>query len=217
MTVAVHRDWMPGYTGASRSLISPKRTALSRKQAFVLFAGLASALVAMPAGNAFAQDAAPSALSETYGDWVIQCATVQNHPQGGAAAKPKSTCQMSQELRQDKTGQRALLIVFNRSGTDKPPLSGTIVAPFGLELQAGLSLLLKEDVYVKTSYRTCLPQGCIAPIAANAEFEEALRANEKLTVAMTASDTGQPVKLDVSLKGFAQSLDRLTALSARDE
>ncbi|MER8573288.1 invasion associated locus B family protein [Mesorhizobium sp. M1409] len=116
-----------------------------------------------------------------------------------------------------KTGQRVLLIVFNRNGKDKPPLSGTIIAPFGLDLQAGLSLLIKEDVYVKTSYKTCLPQGCVAPIAANGEFEEALRANEKLSVAMTASDTGQPVKLDVSLKGFAQGLDRLAALSARDE
>ncbi|MER8373462.1 invasion associated locus B family protein [Mesorhizobium sp. M1406] len=214
--MAVHKDRMAGCSGAGRSLISPGRTARSRKKAFVLFARLACAPVMMPS-HSFAQDAAPSALSETYGNWVIQCALVQNQEQGGTAAKPRSTCQLSQELRQDKTGQRVLLIVFNRNGKDKPPLSGTVIAPFGLDLQAGLSLLIKEDVYVKTSYKTCLPQGCVAPIAANGEFEEALRANEKLSVAMTASDTGQPVKLDVSLKGFAQGLDRLAALSARDE
>jgi invasion protein IalB len=163
-----------------------------------------------------AHDAAPSALSETYGDWVIQCAMAQSQPQGDTAAAPKNNCQMSQELRQGKTGQRALLVVLNRQGKDKT-LSGTIIAPFGLDLQSGLSLLLKEDVYVKASYKTCVPQGCVAPIAANGEFEKALRANEKLSVAMTATDSGQPVTLDVSLKGFAQGLDRLTALSARND
>ena len=28
-----------------------------------------------------AQDAAPSALSETYGDWIVRCATLQAGPE----------------------------------------------------------------------------------------------------------------------------------------
>lgn len=208
--------WMPVSSSATLcSLLCAGRRAMSGRGRRALFAAaLALAPMAMSAARARAQDAAPSALSETYGDWVVQCAAVQGQPQG-EAGEAKNNCQMSQELRQGKTGQRALLVVLNRQGKDKT-LSGTIIAPFGLNLQVGLSLLVKQDVYIKSAYKTCLPQGCIAPIVANGQFEAALRENEKLIVAMTASDTGQPVRLDVSLQGFAQGLDRLTTLSARN-
>lgn len=199
---------------STRAFIKPKNLS---SLSFAILAAVVNGFSVLPASQSFAEEAVPSALSETYGDWVVHCAVANRQDAANAVHESNNTCQMSQELRQTKTGQRALLIVFSRNGKDKSVLSGTIIAPFGIDLQAGLSLLIKNDVYVKASYSTCLPQGCLAPIAANDQFEKALQENEKLIVAMMASDTGQPVRLDVSLKGFGQSLERMTALSKRGE
>ncbi|PWK68258.1 invasion protein IalB [Aminobacter sp. AP02] len=166
------------------------------------------------AGQANAQDVTPSALSETYGDWIVQCVNAAAPKQQEQEPATKRICQVSQSLAQGNSNQRILMIVFEDTAKDKQPLAGTVIAPFGIDLQSGLALRIKDDVYAKAAYKTCLPQGCVAPVAVDAKFEAALRANEKLTVAMTASDTGAPVTLDVSLKGLAQSLDRLKKLAA---
>src|SRR5262245_23211903 len=160
-----------------------------------------------------AEDAGPSALSETYGDWVVKCATVQ--PGGKTDAKPKSVCQMSQELLQGQSGKRALLIVFGIDETGV--LSGTIIAPFGLDLKSGLSLKMADTVYLEAPFKTCVPQGCVAPAAVNSKLQTAMRDGDKLTVAMTAADSGQTINMDVSLKGFGQAYDRLAALSKKKE
>jgi len=162
-----------------------------------------------------AEDAGPSALSETYGDWVVKCATVQ--PEGKPDSKPKSICRMSQELTQGQSGKRALLIVFGFDATDNGILSGTIVAPFGLDLKSGLSLKIADAVFLEAPFKTCLPQGCVAPAAVNSKLQTAMRGGEKLTVSMTAADSGQPINMDVSLKGFGQAYDRLAALSKKKD
>ena len=179
-------------------------------------AAACGAVVLGAVGQASAQDATPSALSETYGDWIVQCANAPTPKQEGQEAATKRICQVSQSLAQGNSNQRVLMIVFEGAAKDKP-LAGTVIAPFGIDLQSGLALRIKDDVYAKAAYKTCLPQGCVAPVAVDAKFEAALRANEKLTVAMTASDTGAPVSLEVSLKGLAQSLDRLKKLGVASE
>ena len=162
-----------------------------------------------------AQDAAPSALSETYGDWIVRCATLQ--AEGQNESKPKSVCQMSQELQQGQSGKRALLIVFDINATGNGLLSGRIIAPFGLDLKSGLSLKIADAVYLEAPFKTCLPQGCVAPTIVNSELLAAMRDGQKLTVAMTAADSNRPVNMDVSLKGFGQAYDRLTALSEKSK
>jgi invasion protein IalB len=162
-----------------------------------------------------AEDAAPSALSETYGDWVVSCATVQAADKKDS--ERKSACQMSQELRQGQSGKRALLILFGIDATDKTLLSGTVVAPFGLDLKSGLTLRISDNVHLEAPFKTCFPQGCVAPVGADSKFQAAMRTGEKLTVVMKAADSGQAVNMDVSLKGFGQAHDRLTTLSAKNK
>lgn len=156
-------------------------------------------------------DVAPTAQSETYGDWVIQCANMEISTEGGLPATKKRICQVSQSLAQGNSNQRVLTLVLESSAKNKQPLMGTVIAPFGVDLPSGLSLRIKGEVYSKAAYKTCLPQGCVATVAVDSKFEAALRANEKLTVTLIMSN-GTSVDLDVSLKGLNESLDRLKSI-----
>ncbi len=178
------------------------------------------AITALPLGavdRAGAQEAAPSALSETYQDWVVECATAQTEQKEGEKHAGKRVCQISQSLLQANSRERVLTIAFVVPSDGKGGLSGSIVAPFGLDLQSGIKLRVEKETLLNGSFKTCLPQGCLAPLTADDKVEQALRDSAKLLVEMTAADSGQRVDLSVSLKGFSQSLDRLKTLAATTE
>src|SRR5262245_27436872 len=68
-----------------------------------------------------------SSLQETYQDWRLSC----------ESAAPRAICTVSQRQTQ-QNGQRVLAIELVRNGKDI--LSGNLVLPFGLLLDAGASL-----------------------------------------------------------------------------
>lgn len=168
-------------------------------------------------GQSFAQEPAPSALSETYQDWVVQCATAQVTEKDGKKQSGGRICQISQELLQASSRERVLTIAFDAAQGEGKGLSGTIIVPFGLDLQSGITLRLEKKALLKAAFKTCLPQGCLVPIAADGALEKELRAGAKLIVEVATADTGQRLELGVSLKGFSQSLDRLMKLAAATE
>lgn len=110
-----------------------------------------------------------------------------------------------------------MTIAFGPPSDGKGGLSGSIAAPFGLDLQSGITLRIEKETLLKASFKTCLPQGCLASLIADDKVERALRAGAELLIEMTAADTGQRVDVTVSLKGFSQSLDRLKKLAATTE
>jgi invasion protein IalB len=153
-----------------------------------------------------AQDEQPSSMQETYDDWMVQCHTVAKED-----IKTKS-CEMSQELRQKDSNQRVLAIgIVPASGDLKT--RATVIAPFGLLLANGLAVEVAEKELMRGTFKTCLPAGCIVEINLSDELIKTLAANEKASVVMTASDTGQPVRTNISLKGFLLAWNRLVALS----
>jgi invasion protein IalB len=70
-----------------------------------------------------------------------------------------------------------------------------------------------EEEVLRGAYRTCLPAGCVAEIDLPAETIKKLEAAEAASILMTAN-SGQPVKTDVSLRGFAAAYQRLTELTS---
>ncbi len=145
----------------------------------------------------------PSTLSETYEAWTVQCA---NRMEGEQA---KRTCQMSQELLQQGTGQRVLMVAI---GNTDQGARATMVLPFGLRLSDGVSVNIAEEEVLRGAYRTCLPAGCVSEIDLAEELLGKLANAETASVLMTA-DNGQPVKTDVSLKGFKPAYQRLVELA----
>ncbi len=167
--------------------------------------GLFAASVLMVAGGRAAAQTAglpggASSLSETYRDWVVACQVADN----------AKRCVMSQQ-QSHQNGQRLLAIELDAptGGT----VSGTLVLPFGLTLDTGVTFQIDEMPAMQPlGFRTCLPVGCLVSVNFDAPTLVALRAGAALKVNTTA-DGGAPAPFSISLQGFGTALDRVEALS----
>ncbi|MBP2449070.1 invasion associated locus B family protein [Rhizobium leguminosarum] len=141
-----------------------------------------------------------SSLNETYKDWRVACS------QQSAAKR----CVLSQ-VQAQQDGQRVLAIELNpQSGNT---VSGTLVLPFGLALEPGISFQIDEKPAMQpVRFRTCVPGGCLVAVAFDAPTLVALRAGTVLKLKAVA-DGGAAVPFSISLQGFATALDRVGTLS----
>jgi len=147
--------------------------------------------------------AAPSSLSETYGQWIVRCAT----PEVGEGAAPAvQLCEMAQDLYQRDSGQRILAISL-QPGTGEGA-SLTLITPFGLLLSEGITIEVDEAVLLQTGFRTCLPAGCVAVAELDQANVDALAIGQNATVIMTSTNT-QQLSITVSLDGFTSAWNRL--------
>ena len=171
-----------------------------------LMAGLVAGLT-LGSGETMAQtvNEAPTSLTETYGDWVVRCVSPE-----AAEGQPASgrVCEMTQELQQQQTGQRVLAL-----SVQKAESSGrlTVVAPFGLLLSEGVKLSVGEMPLVALGFTTCLQAGCIAVSNLEAAAIDTLAAGDQVVVEMTDTND-QPLKLNVSLRGFTAAWNKLASL-----
>jgi invasion protein IalB len=123
------------------------------------------------------------------------------------------TCAVSQQLFDKKTNKRVLLIAL--SAEDQGGVKGSLVMPFGLALDSGVTLQIDDGPLTKPiHFRTCLPGGCIIPLEWPAATVQALGAARSLKAAAVADD-GQPAPFTISMKGFASALDRAVALTLK--
>jgi invasion protein IalB len=152
---------------------------------------------------------APTSLTETYRDWVVRCATAPSVE--GQTASPVRICEMTQELRQQDSGQRVLALSVIQSADDADTASLTLVSPFGLLLSAGIQIEVSEAALLDMAFRTCLPAGCIALSDLTADQIGTLAEGETATVILTDTN-GQTLRLDVSLAGFTAAWNRLKEL-----
>ncbi len=166
---------------------------------------MAAALLAIAGQSAVAAEKTPalpggaSSLQETYQDWALTC-------RGGS----RVACAILQQQRQ-KNGRRVLAVELQAGSGDT--LSGTLVLPFGLHLDSGVTLQVDDTTALKPSrFSTCLPAGCLVPLALDKETTAALRAGSTLHLKAESVD-GKKLTFSVSLKGFAAALQRLKALA----
>jgi invasion protein IalB len=151
---------------------------------------------------------APTSLTETYRDWVVRCATAP--PVEGQTASVR-ICEMTQELRQQDSGQRVLALSVIQAADSTDTASLTLVSPFGLLLSAGIQIEVTEAPLLDMAFRTCLPAGCIALSDLTADQIKVLAAGETATVVLTDTND-QTLRLDVSLAGFTAAWNRLKDL-----
>jgi invasion protein IalB len=156
---------------------------------------------------AIAQDAVSalpngaSSVQETYQDWLVTCVQAE-------AAK---RCALSQQQSQ-ADGQRVLAIELLPSKDGG--LTGAMVLPFGLALDAGATLQVDEQAPLGSlRFSTCLPAGCIVPIRFDDAVVLGLRQGSSLKVNLSLEGSAEPVPLTISLRGFSVALDRTMALS----
>ncbi|MDW6023141.1 invasion associated locus B family protein [Mesorhizobium sp. BAC0120] len=142
-----------------------------------------------------------SSLQETYQDWRLACQT----------ATPQHICSLSQQQTQ-QSGQRILAIELRKDGNNG--LSGNLILPFGLLLDAGVILQIDDgQKRAPLRFSTCLPAGCVVPLSFDAEYIAALQSGTVLHVRVQSADAKE-LGLSISLKGFSAGLDRLQALGS---
>lgn len=92
-------------------------------------------------------------------------------------------------------------------------LAGSLVLPFGLQLDAGATLQIDDGQPLQPlRFSTCLPAGCVVPLSLDEGTVAALRAGSALKIKVKSADQ-KDVVLPVSLKGLAPALDRLSVLA----
>lgn len=147
-----------------------------------------------------------SALEETHGDWRVIC-----------VPRPDGThCAISQQLVDTKTRQRVVAIELTPADGER--LTASLALPFGLRLAAGITLQI-DDAQASAPYafHTCVPAGCLVPIAMDAATTAALAAGTRLAIGATAAEGGSPVRFEISLTGLAGATARARALATARE
>jgi invasion protein IalB len=142
-----------------------------------------------------------SAITETYGDWIVKC-VVDN------AVK---LCTLSQTQNTKDTGQRLFAIeLLAREGKAE----GNMLMPFGLKLDAGAVLKLDGKDLEQVRFSTCTVQGCLLPVVFPTGVSEMMSRAKTLTIAAQSINGGQAVIINVPLNGFAAALDRTIQLGS---
>lgn len=163
-----------------------------------------SALVSTAAAQEVSLPGNASSLSEAHGSWTVQCAIVP--AADGAQTK---RCSLSQQQVAQQTGQRALMIELT---AENETAKGTLVLPFGLDLQQGVAYQLDEGANgPRQHFRTCLPIGCTLEIDFDADTIASLKAGAVLKVKAIPLG-GQEMTFPISLAGFASAYDRVVEL-----
>ncbi|MDQ8730429.1 invasion associated locus B family protein [Bradyrhizobium sp. LHD-71] len=143
-----------------------------------------------------------SSINETYGDWTVDCRLAEGRKQ----------CLLSQAQGNSQTGQRVYAIELRPPADGKT--DGTILMPFGLNLDSGAILKLDDkDLGKGLRFSTCVPQGCLLPLSFPTVATDALRKGAKLVVASLNLSSGDAVTFNVSLNGFGAALDRMIQLA----
>lgn len=140
-----------------------------------------------------------SALSETYGDWIVKCLL-----DGGA-----KLCTLGQTQTSKETNQQIFAIeLIPRDGKAE----GNILMPFGLKFDAGAVLKLDGKDLEQTRFSTCTAQGCLLPVSFPTVVTDTISKAKTLTVAAQNISNGQAVVFNVPLNGFAAALERTIQL-----
>lgn len=169
----------------------------------LLLTALPSAVIAQDT-KALPDGALPggaTSLNETFEDWIVNC----------AVAEGTRRCLLSQQQHSQQTRQLVLAVELVPAADGA--LQTTLVLPFGLALDEGVTLQVDElPQMAPQRFRTCLPVGCIVTLSVDEATQASLRSGAAVKVAAKADGTGETLALAISLKGFGPALDRVQAL-----
>ncbi|MBZ9723093.1 invasion associated locus B family protein [Mesorhizobium sp. CO1-1-11] len=144
-----------------------------------------------------------SALSETHGDWTVNC----------QISGTNKVCSLSHQQFNKQSNQRLLAIeLSSKTGEDA---TGTLALPFGLALAKGVALTIDDQkLDGSLPFSTCQVVGCLLPVAFDANVTPLLKNGTTLKIDAFAADTGQVVSFSIPLNGFGGALARTAELLA---
>ncbi|WP_019907015.1 invasion associated locus B family protein [Methylobacterium sp. 77] len=163
-------------------------------------APVAAAPAAAPAKAAWPEGA--SALSETYGDWSINC----------SRENQATICSVVQAQGSKRENRREFAIELKAPANDRT--DGLILMPFGFQIEPGLSFKIDEAVLGKGApYYACSSEGCLVPVSLPTLATDAMKTAKNLFILALKQDATEPTTITVPLNGFGAALARASALS----
>ncbi|MCK6189972.1 MULTISPECIES: invasion associated locus B family protein [unclassified Pseudomonas] len=152
-----------------------------------------------------ATDTAKASSSERFQDWGINCNGESN----------QRFCTLAYELRRREDNRRIVLLEVKPLDTDQA-LAG-LTLPFGLALEAGVTLQIDESPTVLTKrYHSCMPEGCLVALKLDAGTLDAMKNGQTLKVSAPIV-TGGKANFILSLKGFTTAYSRMVQIAAANQ
>ena len=142
-------------------------------------------------------------VSESYGDWTMNCAK--------DGAKPD--CVIIQSQGDRRTGRRQFSIELRVPKDGRA--EGLILMPFGHQIESGVSFKLDDRGLGKGApYSYCINDGCLVPISLPTVATDAMKTAQALTVSASKPEVKEPTVINVPLSGFAAAFARAIALGS---
>lgn len=141
---------------------------------------------------------AQTRTSKMFEDWLATCQV---------AGGPQS-CAMSQTLTEVSTTAIALMWIIDPAADGS--MKAIIRTPLGVLLTEGVKVRIGDSQPRKVPFRFCSGHFCTAELAFGADWLSKIRNATVITVDFM-SLAGQPVSLDLSLKGFLAAYEYISA------
>lgn len=156
---------------------------------------------AVPSDLSTGQPAAPQIVSETFGDWTVNCQQLGEN----------ELCQMQQLLLNAEQTPAVEVNIFPVQAESQVFAGGTIVVPLGTLLTANLTVSVDNAIGRVYPFAFCLPEGCVARVGFTEEDISGFKKGAAATVRLADMRApGQPIDLKMSLSGFTAAFDRLS-------
>lgn len=142
-----------------------------------------------------------SAISETHGNWTVNCQVVNN----------TKVCSSSYQ-QFDGKNQRVFALELSPRGDEA---FGNAALPFGLALQKGASLTVDDKPLGDEArpFSTCIIAGCLVPLTFDAATLTKITAGTTLKLNGIALESGEGISFSVPLSGFSSALKRTAELA----
>lgn len=143
-----------------------------------------------------------SALSESYGDWSINCSREEQ----------ATICSVVQAQGSKRENKREFAIELKTTANDRT--DGLILMPFGFQIEPGLNFKIDDAVLGKGApYYTCSSEGCLVPVSLPVLATDTMKTAKNLFILALKQDATEPTTITVPLNGFGTALARATALA----
>lgn len=147
----------------------------------------------------------PAAVTEnTHGPWTVRC-------EGPEPAERE--CIMFQNLVLKTGGQPVLQFAVGYAPSDGTP-TVILSLPLGISLPPGITMRIDDGTPANFPVERCEPDGCQAGMKLRAATITRLSEGAELTITFHDGER-DPITVPLSLDGFGEGFDALTAL--RDE
>jgi invasion protein IalB len=144
------------------------------------------------AGRGLLTYPANSASDTSYQNWRLICP---------AASQKNDSCQMADDLLDDKTRQEIARLVI---GKQKGKLVMGITLPLEVSLEPGVGLTLGKEAMKTYEYRTCTQVGCIVILPVDAKMLGTLRKVDDGSLVYAGAD-GKAAKIEFKMDGFREA------------